>query len=214
MSAKFDVMVTCVIVIKVMVNNITTRPFDASRSASRRRAGEQQFVVRFSDGAPPVRRVPTPLARRLYQICVAMVTDAVAETGLSALQFAALPYLSRKTGEPEIDQNGLATRLGIDKNNTSILVDQLETKNLAERRVNRADRRAHMLYLTPKGEKVLAQLLPRTRAANEKILAPLGPNERDLFLDMLVRIIQGNLTYARPGAGRRKPFVKTTGKGG
>jgi hypothetical protein len=36
------------------------------------------------------------------------------------------------------------------------------------------------------------------------VLAPLAPRERELFLDLLIRVIQGNRTHARPGAGRRK----------
>ena len=179
-----------------------------------KRQGQNELMVQFGPDAPPVRRVPTPLARRYYQICVAVVADAIADEDLSAMQFAVLPYLSRDTGEPGLDQSGIAARLGIDRNNTSHLIDQLEAKGIVERRVNKTDRRAHMLHLTPNGEKLCARLLPRTRAANERILAPLAPHERKLFIDMLIRIIQGNFAYARPGAGRRKGQTsKSVGKG-
>ena len=165
---------------------------------------DRAAIVDFGPGAPPVRRVTTPLVRRFYQICISMVADMLADTGLSPLQFAIMPYLNRTTGEPGIDQNGIAARVGIDRNNVSLLLDQLEAKGLVERRVNGADRRARMLYLTPKGEKLFARLNPPARAANDRILAPLTPQERELFLDMLVRLIRGNFAHARPGAGRRK----------
>jgi hypothetical protein len=45
-------------------------------------------------------------------------------------------------------------------------------------------------------------------AANERILAPLEPQGRELWRDLLVRVIQGNAAYARPGAGRRKRRVR------
>jgi hypothetical protein len=32
----------------------------------------------------------------------------------------------------------------------------------------------------------------------------LQPDERELLLDLLVRVIEGNRTLARPGASRRK----------
>jgi hypothetical protein len=32
----------------------------------------------------------------------------------------------------------------------------------------------------------------------------LAPREREQLLDLLVRVIEANAAYARPGAGRRK----------
>src|SRR5262249_37506330 len=97
-----------------------------------------------------------------------------------------------------------AARIGIDRNNVGVILTELEGRGLVERRVDPDDQRARRLYLTPKGEKLLAQLRPRNLAANERVLAPLSPSERELFLNLLVRIIQANAIYARPGAGRRK----------
>jgi DNA-binding MarR family transcriptional regulator len=164
------------------------------------------FVVPSTPTEPalPVRRAATPLARRFYQICMAMVADSVAEAGLTPLQYGVLPYLSSETGEPGIDQVGLAARLGIDRNNVGVILGELEKKGLVERRVNVVDHRARCLYLTPKGEKLFLQLRPQNLAANERILAPLSPRERELLLDLLVRVIQANAIYARPGAGRRR----------
>jgi hypothetical protein len=48
------------------------------------------------------------------------------------------------------------------------------------------------------------QLQANNAVANERILAPLSPRERELLLDFLVRVIQANAIYARPGAGRRR----------
>jgi sugar lactone lactonase YvrE len=36
------------------------------------------------------------------------------------------------------------------------------------------------------------------------VLDPLTAQERELLFDMLIRVIQQNTAYARPGAGRRK----------
>jgi DNA-binding MarR family transcriptional regulator len=157
-----------------------------------------------AEQAIPVRRTATPLARRFYQICLAMVADSVAEAGLTPLQYGVLPYLNKETGEPGIDQSGLAVRLGVDRNNASVIVGQLEKRGLVERRVDNTDQRARHLYLTPKGEKLYQHLRPNNVAANDRILAPLQPRERELLLDLLVRVVQANAIYARPGAGRRK----------
>jgi len=164
------------------------------------------FMVRSSpvETAVPVRRTTTSLARRFYQICIAMVADSLSEAGLTPLQMGVLAYLNKENGEPGIDQVGLAARLGIDRNNTSVIVGELEQRGLVERRVSDVDQRARTLRLTSAGEKLYRQFAPSNLAANERILAPLKPRERELLRDLLVRVIQENAAYARPGAGRRK----------
>src|SRR5438552_3266871 len=92
----------------------------------------------FARGGVPVRRTPIALARLFFQICTTAAAEVLAPAGLTPLQFGALVYLSRKTGAPDIDQSGLATRLGIDRASTSALVDELEAMGLLERRVNSA----------------------------------------------------------------------------
>jgi DNA-binding MarR family transcriptional regulator len=161
-------------------------------------------TIRFDANVPPVRRTPTPRARRFFQICVALSAEGVADSGVTALEYAALPYLSKQAGDPGIDQIGLAARLGIDRNHTSLLIDQLEAKSLVERRVNSADRRARLLYLTKKGERLFERLRPAMLAVNERILAPLERVEQEQLLDLLIRVIKGNWAHARPGAGRQK----------
>lgn len=170
------------------------------------------FMVRSIPSEPslPIRRITMPLARRFYQICVAMVADSLAEADLTPLQYGVLAYLNKDDGEPGIDQVGLAARLGVDRNNASVIVGELEKRGLVERRVMGGDRRGRHVYLTPQGEKLYQHLLPKNAAANDRILAPLQPRERELLRDLLVRVIQGNAAYARPGAGRRKMGARQT----
>jgi DNA-binding MarR family transcriptional regulator len=152
----------------------------------------------------PVRRNPIALARRLNQICTSVAAEAVSGTELSHYEFAVLVYLNRTHGEPDIDQIGLAARIGIDRNHVSLLVTQLEKKGFLERRINGSDRRARLLRLTAKGEKFYLRRRPVGLRGQERVLAPLAPAERELLLDLLVRVVEGNRQLARPGAGRRK----------
>lgn len=167
-------------------------------------------TVTLGPDAPPVRSTPTSLARRFYQICTAMIADCVAPAGLTPLQFAVLSYLNKENGEPGIDQSGLAVRLGVDRNNASLLVEQLDQMGLLNRRVSKDDRRARLLQLTDKGERLYAQFRAANVEANNRILDPLAPVERKLLLNMLTRIVARNAAFARPGAGRRKP-TRTSG---
>lgn len=163
-----------------------------------------QRMVVLSSGVP-IRRVPAALARRFFQICAAVAAEVAAEEDLTNLHFAVLTHLY---DDPDIDQNGLAARLGTDRSNTSLIVDELEAKGLVERRVNGADRRSRLLRLTASGKKIRDRLRPKAGVAQARILAPFSPTERETFLDMLVRIIDANEAYARPGAARRKPHYR------
>jgi DNA-binding MarR family transcriptional regulator len=158
-------------------------------------------LVQFKRAVPPVRRVPLALARRFFQVCITALAEALDGEDLSPLQYGVLAYV---IGEPDIDQSGLAARLAVDQNNASLLVEQLETKGLISRRVNGADRRARLLRLTRRGEKLHARVFPRTFASQQRILEVLAPDEREVLLDLLARVIEGNRALARPGAGRRK----------
>jgi DNA-binding MarR family transcriptional regulator len=159
-------------------------------------------IVTFERGTPPVHRVPAPLARRFDQICVSTLAQALAGEDLTPLEFAVLRHVEE---EPGIDQNGLSERLGVDRNSTSLLVNRLESNGLVARRVNGDDRRARLLYLTRDGNRIHDRVRPKTFAGWRRMLSVLKPKERELLLDLLVRVIEGNRILARPGAGRRKP---------
>ncbi len=164
--------------------------------------------------APIWHSVPTALARRFHQVCVARLAQVIGEAGLTPLQHGALMHLSKLTGEPGIEQSSLADRLNVDRNTASLLVEQLVNKGLIERRVNGADRRARLLNVTLKGEKLYARLRPAYLIANESILAPITPAEKKVLIGLLIRVIDGNLDRERRDAervaassafGRRKP---------
>jgi DNA-binding MarR family transcriptional regulator len=172
-------------------------------AASSRAAKADRSLETFTSGGVPVRRSPISLARRFFQICTTAAAEAIAGERLTPLQLGVLAYLNKETGEPDIDQNGLAARLGIDRASTSAIVDELEAMGLVERRVNDADRRARLLRLTPPGERLRARLHPLSSAAQMRVFASLASRERDLLLDLLVRVVESNSALARPGSGRR-----------
>ncbi len=149
----------------------------------------------------PIHPVPTALARRFAQICTAAIAAAIEGHSLTPLQYAVLRHLDVETA---IYQNGLAARLGTDQSNASLLVEELVTAGLVERAIDGLDRRARLLRLTPQGDELVRRLSPGSRAANERILAPLHAAERPHFVELLTRVIEGNRELDRPGAGRRK----------
>src|SRR3954467_492675 len=100
----------------------------------------------------PWHAIPTAIARRFHQVCVAKTSELVSPAGLTPLQYGAMLHLSKTTGRPGIEQNSLAERINIARNTASLLVEQLVKKGLLERQVNGSDRRSRLLSLTTKGE--------------------------------------------------------------
>jgi DNA-binding MarR family transcriptional regulator len=181
--------------------NAKDRTASARPSAKYPAARALPPMVQSASGAPPLTRVASALARRFQLICATMIAEALEGEEVVQLEYGTLLCLEI---EPGIDQRRLAEAMGVDPSNASLIVDRLHSKGLIERRVNGEDRRARELYLTPKGKALWQRLRPKTSAANERVLAPLAPAQRELFLDLLIRLIEGNRAYSRPGAGRRK----------
>jgi DNA-binding MarR family transcriptional regulator len=85
-----------------------------------------------------------------------------------------------------------------------LLVEELAKAGLVERQINGADRRARILSLTSKGERLYARLRPVHLAVNQSILAPISARERKLLIALLIRVVEGNLTQEDRGLGGRK----------
>ena len=147
-------------------------------------------------------------ARRFHQVCAARVATVVGEHGLTPLQYAALLHLS--TEEAGFEQNILGIRLNVDRNTASVVVEQLVKLGLAARQVNGADRRSRLLSLTAKGKRLYARLTPLVERANAELLVPLSPRERKQFMDLLIRVVEGNvLAQGSPPRRRRRNTSRT-----
>jgi DNA-binding MarR family transcriptional regulator len=166
-----------------------------SMTIERRAAGQ-------SVGEPRYRRIPAYLIRRLQMISATVLAEALEGENLSMPQWAVLTMIDT---HPNIDQSRLAEVVSIDKTNTGRLVDQLEARGLIERLPNDADRRAWMLRCTTRGEKFRKRMLPRALASQDLLLSCLTPNQREQFIDLMLRVVSAHESRIRPGAGRRKP---------
>lgn len=171
------------------------------RAQRTKNALDTSSTFRLSEDGIPMRAAPGPLARRFEQICASIIAEALAGADIVRVEFAALVFVA---DVPGIEQWQLAEATGIDRNSASLLTDSLERKGLVERRVDGVDRRARKLYITRKGKRAFEVLWHKVHAANARILAPLSASERPLFINLLIKLIEGNSIHARPGAGRRK----------
>nr|WP_228537402.1 MarR family transcriptional regulator [Nocardia sp. XZ_19_231] len=121
-------------------------------------------------------------------------SDLLAPLGIKPRHFGMLKLLSAHDGRT---QQELGEALEIHRNVMVGLVDDLEKRNLVERRRHPNDRRAHALHLLPAAHALLIEAEQRVAELDAELLSPLAPEERAVFLDLLRRTAQGN--GLRPG---------------
>jgi MarR family transcriptional regulator for hemolysin len=87
-----------------------------------------------------------------------------------------------------ITQNELAVRCGIDGSTLVRLLDILAEQGLVERRVSPADRRARLIYLTPKGRRALTSVYRILRQAEIAMLKDIDDERLHATLGVFVQI--------------------------
>lgn len=140
---------------------------------------------------------PGHAIRRLHQIAVGIFLHETQALGITPVQYAALQYISN---QPGLDQRTLARSIAQDTSTTAGVVERLETRGLITRITSPQDRRVRLLEVTPAGAQLLQALIPHMLAAQQRILAPLRPDERDTFMALLQRLITENNDHSRAPA--------------
>lgn len=135
-----------------------------------------------------LRRMPGHMIRRLNQLSHAIFTEEMRRgaVDLTSVQYAAMVVLNH---HPGIDQANLAAMIAFDRATIGGVVRRLEEKGLIERQLDENDRRARQLRLTDAGRAVLAQMDPKVRLVQGKILEKLNDTEQRLFLGLMRKMI-------------------------
>ena len=102
-----------------------------------------------------------------------------------------------RTAQPGLDQRTLASTIGFDTSTIGGVIDRLERRGLIERRTSPTDRRVRLLQVTAAGQALLAAIIPDMLEAQQRILAPLPPDERAQFVSMLKTIVHANNGLSR-----------------
>jgi DNA-binding MarR family transcriptional regulator len=103
--------------------------------------------------------------------------NAALTAGVSAQQHQALLAIKATQTKAPTTAGVLAERLGIRHHSAVGLIDRLEEKSLVKRQRNVEDRRQVLILLTPKAERLLAQL----SAAHQRELKRVAPLLRGLL---------------------------------
>jgi DNA-binding MarR family transcriptional regulator len=152
-------------------------------------------------------RQPTrsgPLAFLLSQVgahAALRYAQKLGPLGVAPPHVGILRALSDTSG---MSQQKLATLLGLHPSRLVALVDDLESRGLAERRESPDDRRTHALALTEDGKKMLAEAMRISVKHQEELCAALDAKEREQLAQFLERIAQqqGLTPGVHPGFAR------------
>ena len=89
---------------------------------------------------------------------------------------------------PGSTQHELGERSMIDPSSMVVVVDDLERRGLAQRRVHPADRRKRVVVLTDAGREMLRRAREVAERSVDATLAPLDPGERETLRRLLRKL--------------------------
>ena len=153
--------------------------------------------VRVKEAARPPRELVKStsfLLKRLGWEVKDRVHAGYDAAGASPFHLTVLAVLDEGARET---QATIADALGYDRSYLVGLLDDLERRELIERKRDPSDRRRHIVKLTPAGKKALAWLRKLQASIDDDFLAPLSTDERAQLHTLLHRLA----TYHDPRFG-------------
>jgi DNA-binding MarR family transcriptional regulator len=124
--------------------------------------------------------------------------DRLAPLGIDPRHVVLLRHVAAAEGQ---SQHALGRAMQIPPSRMVALVDELERGELLERRPSPADRRAHALYLTGDGRRLLDRLIQVSAEHEAQLCTGLTKAERRQLIDLLSQMAaeQGLPTGVHPG---------------
>jgi DNA-binding MarR family transcriptional regulator len=99
--------------------------------------------------------------------------------------------------QPGLEQVRIAHEVGVDRATMANVIARLETRGLLRRTASKADKRLKLVFLTPKGRKLLDQIEAPAAQAHARTVAALGDAERAAFLRSLQALVDHLNEYGR-----------------
>ncbi|ANC90454.1 MarR family transcriptional regulator [Azospirillum humicireducens] len=111
--------------------------------------------------------------------------NAVAPHDITPGQLGVLIMIRENEG---LSQSDLGTAVGIDRSTMVAVIDRLESRGLVVRAPSPNDRRSYALRLSPEGQSLMDDLIPRVQAHDQGMVKDLSPEEQAQFIDFLRRV--------------------------
>ncbi|MFF2509074.1 MarR family winged helix-turn-helix transcriptional regulator [Streptomyces sp. NPDC058067] len=128
-----------------------------------------------------------PLVRQLGQLHTRLWHEQVHQD-LTGPQFTVLGLLQM---HGPMDQGTLGTLASLDKSTAAPLLERLKRRGLVELTKDDKDRRRKLVTITGTGHDLATALASAVVGVSEQILTRFTPAERDQFLALMRRAVQG-----------------------
>jgi DNA-binding MarR family transcriptional regulator len=132
----------------------------------------------FPDDRRDLAAMFAPLSRAL----IAREEPILAGHGISMWGYIVLTALAE---QPVRTQAALAQAINADKSRIIGVLDDLQERGLIQRQPDHADRRVHLLSLTPAGDKLRRSVQAAIRAREQDLLGTLPAGDHEAFLRSL-----------------------------
>ena len=139
----------------------------------------------FPDDRKDLAAMFAPLTRAL----IAREEPVLAQHDISMWGYIVLTALAE---QPVRTQAALAQAIHADKSRIISVLDELQERGLIRRQPDEADRRVHLLSLTPAGDRLRRLVEAGIRRREEDLLAMLPDADRDAFLRSLKVMYERN----------------------
>ena len=137
---------------------------------------------------------PGHLIRRAQQIAVALFMEECAGLDLTPVQYAALVAVRE---HPGIDATRLSSVIAFDRSTLGNVLERLEARKLVQRYSSREDKRVKLLRVTAAGTSLVNRAKPCVVRAQERILEPLKPADRERLIGLLEQLAELNNEASR-----------------
>jgi DNA-binding MarR family transcriptional regulator len=114
-------------------------------------------------------------------------SEALAPLGIQLAHYDVLANVFRTPG---LTQQALAEKLLVGRSAMSMLLPELERRNLIERRNDEADKRVRRLWLTPEGEALTRKALAIHTARIEAMMGVLSDEECNAIGETMWRVVK------------------------
>jgi DNA-binding MarR family transcriptional regulator len=138
-------------------------------------------------------RAPGHLIRRAHQIVGSLFVSQT-DNQVTPIQYGLLAVLAETDG---LDQVTMARRLALDASTSGNTLERMAQKGWVVRKVDPEDRRRRVLSLTPAGRKLFEKLMDDVETVQQRLLDPLDPKERVVFMRLLTKLVQENNEFSR-----------------
>jgi DNA-binding MarR family transcriptional regulator len=151
----------------------------------------REAAQQIAERCPNMRVDESMLCRILVIVSrdlVARLDRLIAPEGLSDLEYRLLLMLFARGGSASPGE--LCGQLTQSPANLTRIGDLLAARDLIRRSPHPVDRRRQVISITPAGEQIVQLLIPRVTSAMTQLFDDFGPEERDRFLQYLLRLMQ------------------------